>query len=69
MPIFDFECQECKEVTEVMTSVSKEVYIFQCNICNRDTEHKKLIAAHKNYVATSSAYRMGERPGDKRTRK
>ncbi len=74
MPLYDVECQACKAVYEVMMSYKvandpKGSWVVQCSHCCDYTEHKKLISAHKNYIVTESAYRPGERPGDKRTRK
>ena len=66
MPLYDFHCEKCNLTKEAIVSSSNEE--VQCDVCGEMVK-RALVSAHKNYIVTYEAYRPGERPGDKRTRK
>jgi len=35
MPIYEFECSECKNTTETIESIAKSEEVHRCSICGR----------------------------------
>ena len=59
MPLFDFLCLDCGEVTEALVMSPDDLPI--CNKCN-SKNLKKMLSAHSSYSGTRSAGIPG--PGD-----
>ena len=40
MPIYEYRCRQCGEISEVLTGISSESVIAQCNHCGSDDVEK-----------------------------
>ena len=54
MPMYEYRCKKCGEVSEILTGVSKEEPEIRCEVC-KSTDLKKLISISNFTVASAKA--------------
>jgi len=58
MPIYEYQCNECDEITEEFDKITSTIKIIKCPLCGCDA--KKIISSIQNYQLYTGARRQEE---------
>ncbi len=59
MPLFDFKCQECGAVEEILLKINEDIEEIGCNICKSSMMHKQVSAC--SFTIKGYCYQNSER--------
>jgi len=58
MPIYEYQCNECDEITEEFDKITSTIKIIKCPLCGCDA--KKIVSATQAYQPYTGARRQEE---------
>ena len=59
MPIYEYQCNECDEITEEFDKITSTIKIIKCPLCGCDA--KKIISSTQAYQSYTGAMRQEEK--------
>ena len=59
MPIYEYQCNECDEITEEFDKITSTIKIIKCPLCGCDA--KKIVSATQAYQPYTGAVREEEK--------
>ena len=59
MPIYEYQCNECDEITEEFDKITSTIKIIKCPLCGCDA--KKIVSATQAYQPHTGAMRQEEK--------
>ena len=58
MPIYEYQCNECDEITEEFDKITSTIKIIKCPLCGCDA--KRIVSAIQNYQPYTGVRRQEE---------